>query len=521
MEKNSAFECGFSSFLGQNRTQFSISFFIFALLFLLFDLEILLVYPYLVSAYVNEIYGLAILLIFLIALTLGFVFELGKKALTIDSKQTKNNSKNKKLVAKSKTQKNNISYIHNSLIIQSSFSNYKIFNRNFWRTYFYTLKTKYTRRYFIIILSSLIVSYVIKQCLIRWLELDMNNFYHVPFMVACAGFLTAIVHLIESIFSIQEPMTMGPNETINIEIPEQTDKIKNVFMANGVGEENNSVGNNEPKTTNDAEPSTTNNPANLGDSVDTPHPPFEEVTNAIRRKLNDKIHEQLGIVDGFDDLLGRDDITGITKVVLETARTRAEDKGGNLIDKEDHLFNVMEVAKEREKQGESLDAIVEAYKNQELILTRVRTIHWKEAVESPEDKDPLIAYTKEIGEDGKECYMPCSTTKTNIKDQPWLVGHLETSVEHLETSRKVRGESVETSEFYDKPVETSGESHKEIVKTTIPFILNNEAVETTSANEVVETTPANGRKRQIEVDGAVETNLRKKVREWDDGGERE
>ena len=87
MEKNSAFECGFSSFLGQNRTQFSISFFIFALLFLLFDLEILLVYPYLVSAYTNGIYGLTIMLVFLLALTLGFAFELGKKALSIDSRQ--------------------------------------------------------------------------------------------------------------------------------------------------------------------------------------------------------------------------------------------------------------------------------------------------------------------------------------------------------------------------------------------------------------------------------------------------
>lgn len=87
-EKNSAFECGFTSFLGQNRTQFSISFFIFALLFLLFDLEILLVYPYLVSAYTNETYGLAVILIFLLALTLGFAFELGKKALSIDSRQT-------------------------------------------------------------------------------------------------------------------------------------------------------------------------------------------------------------------------------------------------------------------------------------------------------------------------------------------------------------------------------------------------------------------------------------------------
>jgi len=86
-EKNSAFECGFHSFLGQNRTQFSISFFIFALLFLLFDLEILLVYPYVVSAYTNGIYGLVIMLIFFLALTLGFAFELGKNALKIDSRQ--------------------------------------------------------------------------------------------------------------------------------------------------------------------------------------------------------------------------------------------------------------------------------------------------------------------------------------------------------------------------------------------------------------------------------------------------
>src|SRR5437773_9465417 len=93
-EKDSAFECGFHSFLGQNRTQFSISFFIFALLFLLFDLEILLVYPYVVSAYTNGIYGLVIMLIFFIVLTLGFAFELGKKALNIDTIQNKINYNN-------------------------------------------------------------------------------------------------------------------------------------------------------------------------------------------------------------------------------------------------------------------------------------------------------------------------------------------------------------------------------------------------------------------------------------------
>src|SRR5436305_4711398 len=93
-EKDSVFECGFHSFLGQNRTQFSISFFIFALLFLLFDLEILLIYPYVVSAYINSIYGLFMMLIFFLILTLGFTFELGKKALNIDTIQNKIYSNN-------------------------------------------------------------------------------------------------------------------------------------------------------------------------------------------------------------------------------------------------------------------------------------------------------------------------------------------------------------------------------------------------------------------------------------------
>ena len=86
-EKDSAFECGFHSFLGQNRSEFSISFFIFALLFLLFDLEILLVYPYIVTSYENGELGLVMMLVFFLVLTLGFAFELGKNALSIESRQ--------------------------------------------------------------------------------------------------------------------------------------------------------------------------------------------------------------------------------------------------------------------------------------------------------------------------------------------------------------------------------------------------------------------------------------------------
>ena len=70
-EKDSPFECGFNSFRGQNRTEFSISFFIFGLLFLLFDLEIILIYPYSVTSYNNDIYGLTIMIIFFYTVNLG------------------------------------------------------------------------------------------------------------------------------------------------------------------------------------------------------------------------------------------------------------------------------------------------------------------------------------------------------------------------------------------------------------------------------------------------------------------
>lgn len=86
-EKNSKFECGFHSFRDQNKKEFHISFFIFALLFLLFDLEILLVYPYVVSSYNNGYFGLISLIIFLLLLTAGFVFEYGKGALSLESRQ--------------------------------------------------------------------------------------------------------------------------------------------------------------------------------------------------------------------------------------------------------------------------------------------------------------------------------------------------------------------------------------------------------------------------------------------------
>jgi NADH-ubiquinone oxidoreductase chain 3 len=94
-EKLSAFECGFHSF-SQTRLPFTISFFIYGLVFLLFDLEILLLFPYAASSYENNLYGLILMLLFSIMVTVGFIFELGKGALKISNKQLDNFTFNKK-----------------------------------------------------------------------------------------------------------------------------------------------------------------------------------------------------------------------------------------------------------------------------------------------------------------------------------------------------------------------------------------------------------------------------------------
>jgi len=56
-EKLSAYECGFSPLTAQTRNPFSISFYLVALLFLIFDLEIALVYPVAVSLNAVGNYG--------------------------------------------------------------------------------------------------------------------------------------------------------------------------------------------------------------------------------------------------------------------------------------------------------------------------------------------------------------------------------------------------------------------------------------------------------------------------------
>ena len=81
--KVSAYECGFSPVYGQTRSTFQIHFYIVAMLFLVFDLEILLLFPLGVTLYQVSTYGFVVALIFFIVLTIGFVLEIGSGAISL------------------------------------------------------------------------------------------------------------------------------------------------------------------------------------------------------------------------------------------------------------------------------------------------------------------------------------------------------------------------------------------------------------------------------------------------------
>jgi NADH:ubiquinone oxidoreductase subunit 3 (subunit A) len=80
-EKLTSYECGFSPIHGQTRTPFSVQFYLVAILFLVFDLELLVLYPITVSLYEVGTLGFWVVLIFFGILTVGFVYELGSGAL--------------------------------------------------------------------------------------------------------------------------------------------------------------------------------------------------------------------------------------------------------------------------------------------------------------------------------------------------------------------------------------------------------------------------------------------------------
>jgi len=85
LEKGGGFECGFTSFV-QTRERFNVIFYRVSLLFLVFDLEIILAFPYTVIYQKNQNISKNNVLAFLYILIVGFIYELKEGALNIVKK---------------------------------------------------------------------------------------------------------------------------------------------------------------------------------------------------------------------------------------------------------------------------------------------------------------------------------------------------------------------------------------------------------------------------------------------------
>jgi NADH-quinone oxidoreductase subunit A len=82
-EKLSAYECGFNAF-DDARMKFDVRFYLVAILFIIFDLEVTFLFPWAVVFHKVGAYGFWSMMVFLGVLTIGFIYEWKKGALEWD-----------------------------------------------------------------------------------------------------------------------------------------------------------------------------------------------------------------------------------------------------------------------------------------------------------------------------------------------------------------------------------------------------------------------------------------------------
>ena len=79
-EKLSPYECGFDPF-GDARSRFDVRYYLVAILFIIFDLEVAFLFPWAVTLGAIGLFGFWSMVAFLFVLTVGFVYEWKKGAL--------------------------------------------------------------------------------------------------------------------------------------------------------------------------------------------------------------------------------------------------------------------------------------------------------------------------------------------------------------------------------------------------------------------------------------------------------
>lgn len=79
-DKLAPYECGFEEF-GNARSKFDVRFYLVAILFIIFDIEVIFLFPWALALKSIGVYGFASMMIFLLVLIVGFAYEWKKGAL--------------------------------------------------------------------------------------------------------------------------------------------------------------------------------------------------------------------------------------------------------------------------------------------------------------------------------------------------------------------------------------------------------------------------------------------------------
>jgi len=79
-DKLKSYECGFDAF-GDARGKFDVRFYLVAILFIIFDLEVAFLIPWAINLKATGMFGFLSMIVFLVVLTIGFIYEWKKGAL--------------------------------------------------------------------------------------------------------------------------------------------------------------------------------------------------------------------------------------------------------------------------------------------------------------------------------------------------------------------------------------------------------------------------------------------------------
>ncbi len=89
--KLSSYECGFIALPNQTRESFQIHFYLISMLFLVFDLELVLLLPLSVTLNSISSFGFWVAVLFFVILTIGFILEIGTGAISLKSEHKEDN----------------------------------------------------------------------------------------------------------------------------------------------------------------------------------------------------------------------------------------------------------------------------------------------------------------------------------------------------------------------------------------------------------------------------------------------